>query len=294
MIEVPIPDQGTMLWAKLMSGTLRYSGEKGLPMIHRPDLFTHSTRTLFLDIHLLEVADIVDEGEEFPVDELKSKRMARHHDDPELITEDILTVIKMAMTSQEKAALERRELDVIPMIARFILGLSGQVYEDYVSWQHELQGKGSNAAQLADVADKWDALGEKLHEIRCGNDEVFLPTLEVSKKQFEKFENYPVWRKIRDFGTLDLETFPLAKDLKGLPKLNMEEIRDAGKANLAESLGKAIDQWPAIYRTWVATSIKSFYHNPEKHLLQGWCLNLWEKWGIPPGTVTNAGIILSQ
>lgn len=269
---------GHVLWLKRMSVIKRFSS---LPeMTHRTDLFIHARRTAFLGEYLVSLLN----NQGFNLDMKRVFRLGYHHDDPEILTDDLPSPLKHAMTDEEKGVLKSKERGALQMFTQFFFG---ERYPTYLSEQEELNEKQTPEAQLVDVADKWDALGEILHEVRCGN-KAFFPLVQQYRNYFSHFKQCNFWSTLRTHPSLDFSNLPTVKQAQRMPPIKVDDLETKGKAwkiLLDESA-------PACSRTWATISLAIFYPNPEKFIFPGWYLELWKRWGPPRGTTTAFGLYI--
>lgn len=265
-------------WSRLISSRTRYSG---VEMTHRPDLFIHSRRVAFLALHLVELVEGL-RFKYFTVDVRKIGRLAYFHDDPEIITDDIPAPIKAVMSDEEKKTLHENEQTATEKLAGIIFSPYATLErEEYIAQQEEIKNKQTIESQIVEVADKWDALGEKLHEVRCGRADIFLPMVDRSRKIFQGFDEYLFWKVVKDNPSLDFQNFLDDEKLAQLSKLTIGELKS--RTDLEKALiGEMVEDWPALYRTWAKISWDNFDIKPEKFIFPGWYEELWRKWGLRP------------
>ncbi|MDD2822866.1 MAG: HD domain-containing protein [Candidatus Daviesbacteria bacterium] len=282
-------DDINLLWVNCMQNIKRYDG---LEMIHRPDLWTHIRRVGYLSKVLsIYISTRVDTP--YSLDAQKTFRMGLRHDDPELITTDIPAPVKRQLSIEQLQHLKAQEQTAGIALARYLYCYpeDSPLYKLYVSEQGELIQKETPEAQIVDVADKWDAVCEILHDIRCGNKD-YISLLEFSRKTLAKFERYPFWNMLADeFG---LANIPNDEEITHLSKIGIDDLVDRSKVS---SLMRrpATDEWPEAYKIWGELNANIFYRNPEKYIFPGWYLNLWQKWETPPkDTTTVSGIIIPK
>lgn len=148
--------------------------EEGLRAIQRYSLypiafyrssdFSHSKRVAWLLASLESTITKVYRGE-FDMD--RALTMALVHDDAELIIGDYQAGNKNKMTKEQLAVLDEEERRaIVQMAARFPTQVRGHVYEDML---FDVQNYGSVEAQVVKFVDRFDALGEALHELYAGN-----------------------------------------------------------------------------------------------------------------------------
>ncbi len=191
--EQPIVDTGLQIRIKLLSEIKRYEGTQ---MTHRTDLFTHTYRTAYIAVSLgYELNALSSSGDDF--DLTKLYRMGLHHDDAEFITGDIVSPVKSALTHKEKILLKEKENQGVDALAHFLYDFTPKEQNRYILEQEELAEKLTPEAQLLNVADKYDAIGEILHDIRCGNENL-ISLIPFSQDKFQQFQNYSFWNHLAD------------------------------------------------------------------------------------------------
>lgn len=276
-------------WLKKMQDAHRFERHDG-PMMHRTDMFTHLRRVAYIADHLGFY--LVAEGHEQARKTYRGRifRKAYHHDDPELITGDLPTPVKLAMSPEERAVFKQEERESVRLVAsRYLSFSSERSFNDYLEEQDELLDKKTFDARLIDVADKLDGLGETLHELRCGN-ESFQKVYKVYRDEvFPKFENYDFWEILKRDPAIMLGNFPTNEDVSKMPILKPEDLhsRDELQVDLLEAEG--LPRW---YRSWTSITLNHFDINPEKFLFPGWYLELWKRWGIH-GQSSHSGFIVA-
>lgn len=290
--RIPTSELGLLFRVKLLSEIKRY---KDYPdMIHRPDLFTHTFRTSFLARSMgLQLNEL--DGTKYHFDLHLLHRMGSEHDDGEFLTDDIVAPVKHALRPQELSILQEKEAQGVVAVARFLYGFqTRQDEERYLTEQEALREKKTPEAQLVDVADKWDALGEILHDIRCGNED-FMKLIPYSQKKFAEFQEYPFWKDLSTLWDLKFDKIYADDFIDQVQKASRISIEDLpSRESIAGVMhgGWYLD-WPDSHRWWNQISKQIFYLNPEKYIFPGWYLDLWKKWGkYPHGSSTTSGILL--
>lgn len=153
-----------------LSKVVRYHSYK--PMYYRSNLVTHSKHTLWLMQSLLPhiIAVLPD------FDATRAQLMAAVHDDQEIIMGDVERGMKNKMSPQELAQLNKTEQEAITKTAaRFPPTISGYNYADLIKEGAALKTK---EAKLVKFVDRFDALGEALHEIFAGNCRFITPLVD--------------------------------------------------------------------------------------------------------------------
>ena len=134
------------------------------PMFYRSQLATHAKHVLWLYQTILPLAEQIF-GADF--DSTKAQLLAVVHDDPETIMGDIVAGHKKKMTMMELAAISEKEQMAIAALAeRYPFSILGYNYGDLM---REGQALKTPEAKLLKYVDRFDALGEALHELFAGN-----------------------------------------------------------------------------------------------------------------------------
>lgn len=133
-------------------------------MFYRTNLLTHSERVAAL-VRAINPAAMRAFGADY--DPKKAEIMAHVHDDAEIIFGDVQAGNKSRMTKEQLAAVHAAEKSAIDEIAnRFPTSVGGYSYKQLLS---ETADKDTTEAQIVCYADKYDAMGEAMHEIYAGN-----------------------------------------------------------------------------------------------------------------------------
>lgn len=268
----PELDPNMKAWAKALFEEKRYRDTPN--MIHRTNLLTHSMAVKFESMYLGIILDnATDErGWFIDFDHFLLLDAAEHHDIAEIdprVT-DIPTPVKMAMTDKEKADLERREKAAVTDIARKYFGIENpwELWE-YQQLHKSIREKQTPETQLVKVADAWDALGEKMHEVFCGNDD-FIDMVDYSTDVvFPKIAEFGVWKYLKDHPALGFNSIPRGKELTRLPRLTKQDVNQV--ENLDEVFaGDKILQWPTVYQSWALTRYINFHTLTREFIFPGW------------------------
>lgn len=270
-------DNSLKLWAKELFNVQRY---KGLDMAHRTNLLIHSMRTKFLSQGIGIILDgLEDQNIFFDFDHFKVVTAANHHDVAEIITGDILAPEKKKMSEEQKRTLMEQEIRATTQIYRryFIPG-SDEELQRYLETQEEVRHKETLESRIVNVADKWDALGEKMHEIACGND-TFIPLVAISQQTFEDFKNYDFWPYLQTNPFFRFDQIPSPNELQKLPKIDVKKL-DPSSPNFEEDVLKTIKDWPVSYRSWLEISFMNFWSYAPEFIFPGWYPGLDKKLGL--------------
>lgn len=278
--------QAMLPWLEKMQNAHRY--EKEPSMLHRTDMFTHTRRVPYIADHLLYYLQVAGFPQALTTNRTKLFRMGYHHDDPEIITGDYPSQVKIAMTPNEKQNLKQKEKDAARILASTFLNfIYPNSFDDYLEEQSDILEKQTFEAQLIDVADKLDALGETLNELRCGN-YAFIKVLNNYRKIFKRFEAYDFWKILKKDPAIQLSKFPSNKQARSMPVLTPQDLhsREELQIDLLD-----VDNLPRWYRSWTSITLNHFERNPEKFLFPGWYIDLWKRWGIH-GQTSHSGILI--
>lgn len=258
------------VWTPLATDILRYSDTKR--MVHPTDLLVHAARVKLLSSaitsHLKNVP-----GHNFIPDQERVSYLARHHDDPELMTGDFPYSIKQRFTDEQKRILEEAEDKAILKLSR-AFGLRGPNGKAYIKGQQEIRQKKTLESQIVKTADTIDALGEITNEIRCGNTD-FLPKLDVSRTQVvEVVAKYGFFPLMASRFGLKPEDMPSSEQMKDLPRISISDVPlDINNMVSFESTY----QWPLYYRIWLNISGVLIPNSPQAVIFPGWTDKFSEK-----------------
>jgi 5'-deoxynucleotidase YfbR-like HD superfamily hydrolase len=269
------------LWFRAMSGIPRY---QGVEMVHRWSVFDHVRRVgkdtgQLLGHIILELKDPTLQPDLFII-----LREGYHHDDEEPVVTDYLTPVKRAWSNEEKQRQEELASQAQVAVADLVLGLSPAEKEEYLQDREELRAESSLEAQIVKAADKLDAYGEKLHNLRCGNWEA-VKMMELSHQIIGELDRFPWWERIKNHYLLRLGEFPsITEYLLMGPKLSSADFRS--REELEQVLFSDTEDpkqgMPNFYFTWLRAGWNSLEDKDrEKMLLPGWANNLYQRWGYP-------------
>jgi len=133
-------------------------------MLYRTNLYTHSHRVAAL-VRAMNLLAASVFGSDY--DPRKAELIAYVHDDAELLFGDVQAGNKSKMTVDQLQQVKDAEERAIQEIAkRFPVTIGGYSYKQLLI---EAANYSSREAQVACYADKYDALGEALHEVFAGN-----------------------------------------------------------------------------------------------------------------------------
>jgi hypothetical protein len=222
-----------------------------------------------------------------------------------MVNGDIPSPVKAVMTADQLQGLDKREQEGASALAHFLYNFPPDITQKYLDFHAELKALKTPTSKLVEIADKWHALGEKLHEIRCGNSD-FIDLLDHSRKQFAGFEKWDIWQEIKNHPLIDFDNFPSNNSIAKLPTISIDNLVPEkqpadiweARTHLIEGLLPEKDdsslKWPEIYKTWIKVGIECFDPHIEKFLLPGWYLRLWEKWNIYPSRTASSGLYITR
>jgi 5'-deoxynucleotidase YfbR-like HD superfamily hydrolase len=218
------PTVGEIMWVRELSKIKRYSpkNKENPKMIHEQDNFNHTRRVMYLGRFLTNIL-LQNPSKPYKPNLRHVSNMGYHHDDPEIITDDILATTKAKMSKEELEKLKQKEDLASHVIAHFIFGLTPPQDDIYINDQREIREKLTLESQIVDVADKWDSLCEILHEVRCGN-KPFSELLSFRQNVFVKFkESYPFYKVIKNNSLLEFDKIPTPQQAEELPTIDIND-----------------------------------------------------------------------
>ncbi|HSX30515.1 MAG TPA: YfbR-like 5'-deoxynucleotidase [Candidatus Saccharimonadales bacterium] len=133
-------------------------------MLYRTNLYTHAHRTAALVRAINPTAAAVF-GPSY--DPRKAETLAFIHDDAELVFGDVQAGNKSKMTAEQLEAVRLAEMRAIQDITKRFPQRIGRY--TYGTLLQDAADHASLEAQVMCYADKYDALGEALHEVYAGN-----------------------------------------------------------------------------------------------------------------------------
>lgn len=132
-------------------------------MMYRTNLLIHSRRVAWIMDELAPVAKRVFGR----YDARRARMMTLVHDDAEIVMGDVQAGNKGNMTKAQLAEVDEMEARAIDVItARFPKTVAGYNYREL---QEEAAAHDTVESQVLQFADKFDAIGEALHEVFAGN-----------------------------------------------------------------------------------------------------------------------------
>lgn len=133
-------------------------------MLYRTNLHTHSLRTATL---VRALSPLAEQAFGIDYDPRKAEILALVHDDAEIVFGDIQAGNKSKMTPvQLQEVADAEQAAIYEIAARFPRKVGGYLYIGLLA---EAMDHSSLESQVVSYADKYDALGEALHEIYAGN-----------------------------------------------------------------------------------------------------------------------------
>ncbi len=133
-------------------------------MYYRTNLLTHSQRVAWIVETIAPYAGTIF-GSRFNPE--RAVLLALVHDDAEIIMGDVQAGNKSKMTAEQMADVKQMEQEAIKKVShKYSLDLSPYSYEDLL---RDAAEPNSLEAYVVQFADKFDALGEAMHEVFAGN-----------------------------------------------------------------------------------------------------------------------------
>jgi hypothetical protein len=221
--------------------------------------------------------------------------MGYHHDDSEFILPDINSQVKHDFTLEQKEKLKEKERETIKALATFLFGLKkdSPEYHKYLFLHKEVEEKQTLEAKIVDIADKWDAVGEIMHDIRCGNKN-FTKLMNFSANRFKvfSFSCHTFWDILEESPIFEFNKVPTSSQAASLPTISIDDLEQPSDVIKIMSLEKTED-YPMAYRTWAEINKTIFDVRPEKYIFPGWYIELWKRWNYKPsGATTMSGIYI--
>lgn len=282
----------TVEWMKITSSVKRYGDHK--EMVHRPDLWTHIRRTAYLSEIIAKYLNNLDYSP-FNIDTKRTFNMGYHHDDSEFILPDIDSQVKNSFTKEQKDKLKEQESSSIKALAVFFYGYKQDSleYEQYLSLHKDLEEKQTLETKIVNIADKWDAVGEILHDIRCGNRN-FAKLMDFNVNRFKifSFSCHTFWDILEKSPIFEFDKIPSSKQASRLPTISIDDLQKPSDVARIMSW-EATRDYPTVYRTWAEINKTIFDVRPEKFIFPGWYMQLWKNWNtFPRGKTTSSGLLI--
>ncbi len=212
-------------------------------VFYRSDVWVHSKR-IYCMLQELE-KNLKNVYKNFNIE--KALIMSLVHDDPEIITGDIVAGKKAKLNTEELQILDDDELIAVEELKRrYPNEIFGFNYSDLIL---EIIHKNTIEAQVVKYLDRFDALCEAVHEVRSGNvdfiihqkseyGELELP-IEYYEKRFNNWEkNYPLLKDMISKGKIPFMIYQKI-DLK---KLSAQKI-EYNFTNILDSSGIEYYDW---------------------------------------------------
>lgn len=145
-----------------LRGVKRYSIYK--VMLYRSNLYTHSYRVAAI---IREINPMASEVFGKSYDPIKAEVMGLVHDDAEVIFGDVMAGNKSKMTPEQLQEVSQAEIRAIEIISqKYPKNVAGYSYKQLLV---ESENHSSLESQIMQYADKYDAMGDALHEMYAGN-----------------------------------------------------------------------------------------------------------------------------
>ncbi len=245
-------------------------------MLHRFSLYIHRERTKAI---AGQIAYFALEDPPTLTELIELDSLSNHHDDHELIDTDKPSPDKEDMTPEEKEIEYAQELASFEIVGRKYLGLDDTRLPQYMDAMADYQKKDRMVPQIVDVADKLDAVGEVINEIRCGNLGFIDAYLFYRNRRLKYFEAYPFWERLKQDPAIGFDPMPSVEELVAMPRLRVDDLksRETLKYDMYDT------SLPAWYRSWLGISYDLFKDEPqpEFHMFPGWKNELRLRWNYP-------------
>ncbi len=160
-----IENQGFKGRASLLNEVERFIGYS--PVYYRSNLYMHTSRVNWLCEELIPLArESISNFNPWV-----ALSLPLVHDDPEIITKDVLLSKKYKMTKEEKMDLRKEEIRAINILSKvWPEEVNGINYKNLL---YLALNKNTVEAKFVSFVDKFDALCESLHELYAGNKEFY-------------------------------------------------------------------------------------------------------------------------
>ncbi len=219
-------------------------------MFYRTNLLIHSHRVAWIVRTINPTAQKIF-GASYDVN--KAEILAYVHDDAEIIMGDVQAGNKNNMTALQLADVQKMEIGAIKKISNRFPELVGAY--DYTTLLNEAMNHSSLEAQVLQYADKFDALGEALHEVYGGNvlwtqnvinEYGTIPTpLEYYWSFFERFEDkYP---QLQPLLATNIPIF------QSIPPFDQQTAAMGGQLHSPDSIRKTKSYAP--YSNWLKINL---------------------------------------
>ena len=282
-VDEPLSTVGigkTPEYVNVPSESPRY--EDGSPeMVHRHSNYTHCRRVGEIAQNLLFYAasqlPFLQREQFLSEQSVLVDFFAAHHDDDEIYRTDFPSDEKFEWSEEEKRENERLEAIATEKVGREYLGLEGDTLLNYIKCMDLYRQKEILPAQIVDMADKLDALGEVFHELRCGNEDFIRAYRYYRDKKLPAFnEKYGLWDYVKNDPYVKIDSLPTDEEVLKMPKLSKDDLQSR------ETIMRDIDDpaLPIWYRSWLKMSMNIFGRSPqpEFHLFPGWKTELRRRW----------------
>jgi len=230
-------------------------------MTHRPTVGAHSIKVAFFGFYLSQAC--LETGIE--LDQPRLVYMGQHHDDSEIITDDIPTPAKISasraerrrMAREEKAAVRRLEPST-PKPA-----WTTSIEELFL----EYRGQKTLESRIVNYFDKWDGLHEAVNEVVCGdNKDAFKGVI----KDYEPILT-TLNRKNKDWQQAISRL--LGEDIFQVPdpaKLVAKKVGDVDFSNAFTLATSIAGEYTPSYKWWLMMNTSIFRTFFFRYALPGW------------------------
>lgn len=229
----------------------RYQWSPCNPMYYRPNLWIHTKRVEWISKEIALWLWLSDSQIH------RIQKLARYHDDAEIIAGDVLSMNKENFSPEEKKAYEKSCDDAINIL---IKNYSWELWPEYEIYLNELEQSQTDnqynwetlEKAIVMYADKLDAHMEVSHEIYAWNKMFTIPLsdfwLDVNPYDYTR-------NKINALKTDIISRFPKPIQVKSIDLLQLDTILDVYSTaekwmkHTVDSLKK--ETWNILYDAWI-------------------------------------------
>jgi 5'-deoxynucleotidase YfbR-like HD superfamily hydrolase len=224
-------------------------------MFYRSNNWLHIQRVLWLTEAIIPLAQ-----KYLNFDPEKARAYAIVHDDAEIVTGDIQSIVKLRMSKEEQIALEKKEEQAIEqLIEQYPKEFHGYSYRELLL---NATKKDTIESHLVSYVDKLDGFCESLHEIYAGNIGFIRAIVFYARATALMSEKFPQLKEL-----LADKTSPLTylADQVSPFDINYEMFKHLNKSHTEESLNKPCD-FP-FYNAWRKIILEKGGEEGKKYLL---------------------------
>jgi 5'-deoxynucleotidase YfbR-like HD superfamily hydrolase len=262
--------------ARRLHDIIRFgNGEK---LMHSPTtVHIHSLRTESIALYFALLCKKVPDCP--PLDLMKVSLIARIHDyeeaDPDI--GDMTRDKKMKMSLEERETHEAKVKSALVGMGTKEFGLADKPDQliRYTSLVEELLAKSTYEAQIAKLADLFDARGEVMHELR-NNNKGFIPILGEYNAAFtDARKKYPLWNALEGQPGIDMRIPTQAEALleeRPLMPLDFAYMPE-GEGGVRQFRKRVLQgNFPPAYKTWLKLTFMRFGDQAPRVLYPNWHL----------------------